>query len=305
MPTILIVEDGENARILERLVQDLGRVVIASDGEGAIAQAGHDKPDLVLLDVMMPGMGGYEICRRLKAQDRTKDTAVIFITGDDAQADEAMALGLGAIDCINEPFAPALVRARLGNHLALARALEELKRMEVTDSLTGLASRRRLIEVGAQELLRAQRSPNSAGLMCALMIDIDRFKAVNDTHGQPAGDAVIQAIARTCMQTVRAIDTVGRLGGEEFAVVVPMTDCRGGVELAERLRERVEATTTPWNGGQGLKVTVSVGVAQGTAKTRSFDALLSAADQALSRAKSAGRNRVAATIYGAPEEVST
>jgi len=313
MPTILIVDDVvENVRILKNLVQDLARVVFAKDGENALAQAELHKPDLVLLDVMMPGIDGYEICRRLKAQDRTKDTAIIFITGADAEADEAAGLGLGAIDYITKPFAPALVRARVQNHLQLVRALDDLRvanealqRMAVTDSLTGLANRRRLIEVGTQELLRAQRSPKAAGLMCALMIDIDHFKQVNDTHGHPAGDAVIQAIARTCMQAVRAIDTVGRLGGEEFAVVVPMTDCKGGVELAERLRERVEAASIPWDDGKSLRVTISVGVAQGTAKTRSFDALLSAADQALYRAKNAGRNRVAATIYGATEEVAS
>lgn len=313
MPTILIVDDRiENVRLLETLVEDLGRVVSASDGASALAQAETHRPDLVLLDVRMPGMDGYETCRRLKARESTRDASVIFVTGADAEAEEAAGLGLGAIDYITRPFAPALVRARVRNHLALVRAVEDLRlanesleRMAVTDSLTGLVNRRRLIEVGTQELLRAQRSPNAGGLLCALMIDIDHFKDVNDRHGHPAGDALIQAIARTCAEEVRAIDTVGRLGGEEFAVVAPMTDCKGAVELAERLRERVQGLSVPWNGSDVLRVTISVGVAQGTPRTRGFDALLSAADQALYRAKNAGRNRVAATIYGATEEAST
>lgn len=308
-PTILIVDDNlDNLHLLEALVQDLGHVISATDGESALVLAGSHHPDLVLLDVRMPGIDGHETCRRLKAGEATRDTSVIFVTGADGEADEAAGLACGAIDYITKPFAPALVRARVQNHLALMRAVEDLRianesleRMAITDSLTGLVNRRRLIEVGTQELQRAQRSPNAAGLLCALMIDIDHFKDVNDRHGHPAGDALIQAIARTCAEEVRAIDTVGRLGGEEFAVVAPMTDCKGAVELAERLRERVQALSVPWEGHE-LRVTISVGVAQGTAKTRGFDALLSAADQALYRAKNAGRNRVAATIYGATGE---
>jgi diguanylate cyclase (GGDEF)-like protein len=255
----------------------------------------------------MPGMDGYEICRRIKSQH--KDTAVIFITGADGEAEEATGLGLGAIDYITKPFAPAIVRARVRNHLALVRANEELRtanealaRLAVTDPLTGVANRRRFMEVGAQELMRAQRAGN--GLVCVLMLDIDHFKAINDTHGHPAGDAVIQAIAAACVQAVRAIDTVGRLGGEEFGILLPQTECTGAVEVAERLREKIESTVVSTEEG-ALRVTVSIGVAQGTAKTRAFESLLSAADKALYRAKKAGRNRVANTIWGAPEEVST
>jgi len=280
--------------------------VFAKDGEAALAQAELHQPDLVLLDVMMPGMDGYETCRRLKARDKTKDVAVIFITGADGEAEEATGLGLGAIDYITKPFAPAIVRARVQNHLALVRANEELRaanemlqRLAVTDALSGLANRRRFLEVGSQELERARRS---GGLLCVLMLDIDHFKAINDTHGHPAGDAVIQAVARTLSDGVRSIDLAGRLGGEEFAVLLPITDCKGAVELADRLRERIASQAIPWENGQELRVTVSVGVAQGTPKTRTFEALLGAADQALYRAKNAGRNRVAATIYGSSQE---
>ena len=312
MAVILIVDDVvENVRLLKNLVQDLGRVVFATDGASALAQADTHRPDLILLDVMMPGIDGYEIMRRLKGQEHTRHAAVIFITGADAEDQEAEGLGLGAIDYITKPFKPAIVRARVQNHLALVQAQQDLRaanealqRMAVTDSLTGLVNRRRLIEMGTQELARSQRMPKTQNLICALMIDIDHFKAINDEHGHPAGDAVIQAVARTCAEAVRAIDTVGRLGGEEFAVVLPLTDCKGGVELADRLRQRVEKTPVPWEGRE-IRVTISVGVAQGTPKTRSFQALLGAAEQALYRAKNAGRNRVAATIYGTAEEVPT
>ena len=185
-----------------------------------------------------------------------------------------------------------------GHVVVVAADGDELQKLAVTDPLTGLPNMRRMMEIGTQELLRAQRS---AGLLCVLMVDIDHFQALNDERGHSAGDAVIQAVSGTCAQTVRAIDTVGRLHGGGFAVVAPMTDCRGAVELADRLRDRVEARSVPWEGGE-LRTTVSVGVAQGTPKTRSFDALLIAAEKALRRAKDSGRNRVAATIYTAPDE---
>ena len=182
---------------------------------------------------------------------------------------------------------------------ALGESLRsELERVAVTDPLTGLANRRRLIDAGEGELLRAQRAQS---LLCVLMLDIDHFRRINDTHGHDAGDAVIKAVAQACAQTVRALDTLARLDGGRFAIVAPMTDCKGAVELGERLRERVEATAVE-RGGTGLRATLSVGVAQGTPKSRNFDTLLIAAEQALRRAKRAGRNRVAATIYAAPEE---
>lgn len=181
----------------------------------------------------------------------------------------------------------------------LREAIEALRRMEATDALTGLANRRQLEETGARELARVQRA---AGLLCVLVADIDRLEEINETHGHAAGDVVLATVARALAGTVRAVDFTARLGGGSFAVLAPMTDCKGGVELAERLRDRVATSPVAVEGGE-LAVTLSVGVAQGTPRTRSFEALLSAAEQSLRRAKAAGRNRVAATIYVAPEEV--
>jgi len=165
---------------------------------------------------------------------------------------------------------------------------EELRSLATTDPLTGLANRRHLFESGAQELLRARR----AGMpLSVLMLDIDHFKLVNDTHGHPAGDAVIQALARHCGDAVRAIDTVGRLGGEEFAILLPMTDCAGAREVAERLRAGIEAFVLEWE-GHPLRFTVSIGVAEGRPHDENFTALIGSADRALYRAKHEGRNRV-------------
>jgi two-component system cell cycle response regulator len=299
---VILIVDGvaESRRLLESMVEDLGHVLLAEDAASAIAQAQAHWPDLVLLDATAPGVDGGEICRQVRAQEHTRLASVIFVTDDEGR--EAEGLGPGAIDYVRRPLKRAIVRARVQNHLALVRARldlrianEALQRIAVTDSLTGLATRRRLIEVGAQELARAQRMPRIQSLICALVIDIDNLKAINERDGQPAGDAVIRAVAQTCAQTIRTVDTMGRLAGEEFGIVLPMTDCKGGVELAERLRDRI---------ARSLAVTVSLGVAQGTPKTRSFEALLGAADEALGRAKKAGGNRVAATIYGNAEDLA-
>ena len=301
MAVILIVDAAAGSLgLLESMVQDFGHVLPATDAAGALELAQAHWPDLVLVDAAAPGIDGRDICRQLRGQEHTRLASVIFIT--DAEGEEADGLGPGAIDYLRRPLKRAIVRARVRNHLALVQARQDLRianealqRMALTDALTGLANRRRLIDVGTQELARAQRMPKIQSLLCALVIDIDHLKAINEKDGQPAGDAVIQAVARTCAETIRTVDTIGRLAGEEFGIVLPMTDCKGGVELAERLRSRI---------AKALEVTISVGVAQGTPKTRSFEALLGAADDALNRAKKAGGNRVAATIYGNAEEVA-
>ena len=298
---ILVVADAAgNGRLIAGMVQDLADVRFATDVGNALEEIEAHRPDLILVDATEPGIDAREAWARLRAADHARHASLVFITGPEGE--ELDGPGPGEIDFIREPLTRAIVRARVQSHLALARARQDLRaanealqRVAVTDELTGLANRRRLIDVGTQELARAQRMPKTQNLICALVIDIDRLRAVNDLDGHPAGDAVIQAVARTCAETIRAIDTIGRVGGEEFAIVLPMTDCKGGVELAERLRDRI---------AKSQKVTISVGVAQGTPKTRGFEALLGAADEALRRAKKAGGNRVAATIYGNAEEIA-
>ena len=303
MPIILIVDDVmENVRLLKNLLQDFGQIVFARDGLEALVQAQRHRPDIVVLDVMMPGLDGYETCRRLKAEPQTRDIPVIFITGADGESDEARGLAVGAIDYITKPFAPAIVRARVQNHLALVRATtelrqandalrkmeQELRRLATTDALTGIANRRCLMELGAQELQRAQRTGEP---VCVLMLDIDHFKQINDSLGHPAGDAVIQALAGLCSESIRTMDAVGRLGGEEFAILLPATGGPGALELAERLRIRVAAHAVPWE-GTTIRFTVSIGVAQRDTHSADFAALIGSADQALYRAKNTGRNRV-------------
>lgn len=168
---------------------------------------------------------------------------------------------------------------------------EELRELATTDVLTGVANRRRLMELGAQELLRAQHSNTPFSV---LMLDIDHFKNINDNLGHAAGDAVIQALARVCRESVRTVDTVGRFGGEEFALLLPMTPIAGALKLAERLRATVAAQQLEWE-GKPVRFTVSIGAAEDCARSEDFAALLNSADQALYQAKNSGRNRVAAS----------
>ena len=173
---------------------------------------------------------------------------------------------------------------------------EELWRQAVTDSLTGVANRRRLMEAGAQEILRVNRT---AQPLSVLVIDIDNFKRVNDSLGHAAGDFVIQAVAKMCGEVVRVLDTVGRLGGEEFAIILPVTYLAGAEMLAERLRANIEAAELKW-GTTPIAITVSIGVAQSTARIGHFPTLLNLADAALYEAKRTGRNRVCVSGINQP-----
>lgn len=229
--------------------------------------------------------------------------ATVLVIGDDGPEPGALRRSLEqsghrVVDATGDAALDRAAAELASVRAELAEAREGLRRMETTDPQTGLASRRRLEEAGAQELARVQRT---SGLLCVLVADVDRLEEINETHGHPAGDAVVGAVAQALASTVRSVDLAARLDGGCFAVIAPMTDCKGAVELAERLRDRVAATAVPWR-AEELPVTLSVGVAQGTPKTSSFDALLIAAEKSLRRAKAAGRNRVAATIYAPPEE---
>lgn len=165
----------------------------------------------------------------------------------------------------------------------------EMTRQAHTDFLTGLHNRRHFLEQGERELVRSLRHASD---MAVLMLDIDFFKAVNDRHGHPAGDQVLQGLSRMCQQNIRAIDLAGRLGGEEFAILLPQTGPERAMEVAERLRATVAGHPVPIAGGGAIPITISVGVASLHSDHADLHALLQAADRALYAAKTAGRNRV-------------
>lgn len=295
---ILVVDDAEtNLMILSNLLAEEGEIISATDGVQAIALAESDLPDLILLDVSMPGMDGYEVCRRLKSDIRTRDIPIVFVTGRTEDNDQEKGLSLGAIDYILKPYSPLIVLARIRNHLALQKAHRDLKaanaeltRLATTDFLTGVWNRRRFMELGEAEVARVRRSGRSFGMA---MMDVDHFKSVNDTHGHDAGDNVLRALAEACVDRLRNVDIVGRMGGEEFALILPETDPQGAMLTVERLREYLGGLAIPIDSGT-LNVTVSIGVTTVRDPSDTIEGALKRADEALYKAKGSGRNRTVA-----------
>lgn len=295
-PRILVIEDApENVRFVGRLLKRFGAVHFALGGKEGLALAHRLKPDLILLDVEMPDLSGYDVIGRLRGDPETASIPVIFLTGRSDGADEAKGLELGAIDYIAKPFNAAVVLARVRNQLKLVdygrrlRALNaELERRAATDELTRLPNRRAYLDMAGRELLRYRRY----GEPCAvLLMDIDHFKAVNDTHGHDAGDAVLQEVARRLVKATRRLDSVARYGGEEFALLLPKTDAPGALVVAARVLETLRARPVS---AQGVRVpiTATLGATMLRAGDRGIEDVMKRADLALYEGKRTGRDRV-------------
>jgi len=294
-PRILVVDDiPANIKTLNAILADDYNVIFATDWRKGLELAEQRSPDIILLDIMMPDMDGYEICQRLKADVATREIPVIFITALDGEADEEKGLAIGAADYITKPFRPAIVRLRVANHLQLKLQRDRLESLTMTDGLTEIANRRRFDQHLDQEWRRCARMQTP---LSAIMVDIDYFKAFNDNYGHSAGDDCIRDIAQTLAAIpIRAGDLVARVGGEEFACLLPGTDGEGASTIAGRLLDAVNDLAIPhaWSNVAG-KVSISAGV--GTmVPTGGGDPLelIKLADEKLYEAKNSGRNRVAA-----------
>jgi diguanylate cyclase (GGDEF)-like protein len=293
--TILLAEDSLVIRAVVRSqLEDEGyQVVEAADGEGALAQCAAIRPDAVLLDIEMPGLDGHEVLARLKADPALADIPVVFLTGRTGTVDMVEGLRAGAHDYLRKPFEQSELLARVGGAVRVKRLQDqlrernaELQALSRTDPLTGTYNRRHM----DAELARLTSSARRHGQTHAvIMFDIDYFKQVNDAEGHPGGDVVLQEFARRVKATVRTEDVVGRWGGEEFLVILPLTDLEGAIRLAERVRA-VVADLPIAVGDHDRIITVSAGCA--AASGRDVRNLVHRADAALYAAKAAGRNRV-------------
>ena len=289
---ILVVDDElSNIELLAEVFDEEYEVLVATDGARALELAASQQPDLILLDVVMPRLDGFEVCQRLKADRATADIPVIFITGMGDNQAEVRGLQMGAADYVTKPINPLVVQVRARNQLELKRARDTLTRLAVTDGLTGLANRRHFDEVLQREYQRVQRS---GGQLSLLLIDVDYFKAYNDNYGHIQGDDCLRELAKQMGRIFsRAVDLPARYGGEEFVCVLPDTDLDGAITMAERLQQAIADLQLPHaHSPVASRVTVSIGIACGPSGQKASPlSLVAQADEQLYRAKLNGRNR--------------
>ena len=292
-PRLLVVDDQPtNIQVLYRVFADDCQVFMATSGEQALHTAREEAPDVILLDVMMPDMDGYEVCRQLKQDSATRDIPILFVTAHHEAQEEARGLACGAVDFITKPIHPAVVRARVHTHLTLQRQTEVLKRLVFIDALTHAFNRRYFDERLAEEWGRAQRTGRPLGL---ILIDVDYFKQFNDVNGHQRGDDALRQVAQALKGTIlRPGDVVCRYGGEEFACLLPDTDLDGALQVAQRMKLAVRDLAIGHPASAVAEVlTISAGVAVRTPTSRDdAAALLALADAQLYRAKAEGRARV-------------
>lgn len=289
---LLIVDDEkQNRTLLTELLKDDYTIILAKNGEQALARAREHAPDLILLDVLMPGMDGYAVIRALKDDDRTRDIPVVFISALDADIDEERGLDLGAVDYIAKPFRPSILRARVRNHLQSVHRRRLLEKLAMLDSLTEIPNRRRFTQIYEQEWRRGLRNHQPVSLV---MIDVDLFKPYNDAHGHAAGDLALYRVAKALEASVRRPgDFVARYGGEEFVLLLPEADAAGGRMLAEQARRDVETLRIPHAASPHGWLTISLGGATLVPDEAHVESdLFVRADTTLYEAKRQGRNRV-------------
>jgi diguanylate cyclase (GGDEF)-like protein len=291
-PRLLIVDDQPvNVQALYQVFAADHQVFMATSGEQALALCASKRPDLVLLDVVMPGMDGYEVCSRLMADPATHDIPIIFVTAQTDEAAETVGLELGAVDFIAKPINPNIVRARVRTQLTLKAQSDLLRHWVYIDGLTGVHNRRHFDEQLTAEWGRAVR--NGAPLSVVLL-DVDLFKRFNDRYGHQAGDDCLKRVAATLKASLlRPGDMVARYGGEEFVCLLPDTGLDGALALARRLGHDIEALEIEHaDSDVAPVVTVSLGVSSKSEDTvGTAAALLREADAQLYIAKSRGRRQ--------------
>jgi two-component system, cell cycle response regulator len=296
---ILVVDDNQdNIHILAtRLRHANYEVLEATDGKEALALVRQNPPDLILLDVMLPDIDGYEISRRIKGSPDLPFIPIILVTARDSTQDKVQGLDAGADDYLTKPINWPELAARVRSMLRIKRLQDELEeknreleRMSISDGLTGLFNHRHIHSLLAEEFERVGRTGDC---MSVAMLDLDRFKAVNDTWGHQAGDRVLVELADILRETARDIDRLGRYGGEEFIALLPETCIDEAAVFVERVRREVARRPFDVDREEPLRMTLSAGVA--TYPHPGMDSpetLVRLADEALYTAKRSGRNRV-------------
>ncbi|MBB6262465.1 diguanylate cyclase (GGDEF)-like protein [Paenochrobactrum gallinarii] len=295
---ILIVDDEvTNIEIMNAVLEDTYEICFATSGEQAIEVARTVLPDLILLDVMMPGIDGYGVCERIKSERLLADVPVIFTTGLTDQEAEVRGLSLGAIDYITKPIQPVVLRARVANHIELKRLRDQLAQMAVTDALTGLSNRRHLEETIKTEITDLAANKD---WLSVILLDIDFFKSFNDTYGHPEGDRCLIMVASALTRAMhRSDNTVARYGGEEFACILPGADYDSAMRIAQGIKTQVQALNIPHSGSSiSPFLTISMGVASAIAENDMTSSdWINHADQQLYLSKAGGRDMISGTVF--------
>ncbi len=300
--TILIVDDERsNISILNKILKDNYEIMVALDGDQALKRAMSDpQPDLILLDIIMPDMDGFEVCKKLQTNQNTAEIPIIFISAKNSEMDEVRGLDLGGIDFISKPIRPEIVRARINTHmnqLLQKRELQEMHRqvlaLSVTDGLTGIPNRRRFDEFLQQEWFRSHRAQSPLGM---LMMDIDYFKLYNDHYGHNEGDECLKLVADILATRVRRPpDLMARYGGEEFVCVLPDTNIEGVRKVGRTILDAIRTRAIPHGKSEVADIiTLSIG---GTSivpacKDGSIEDLIKMSDDLLYESKHEGRNKM-------------
>lgn len=279
-----------------RLKKEGLEFIAAFGGAEGLELALRQAPSLILLDLNMPGMDGFQVLRALKEDPRTIAIPVIVLSGATEAAEKVRAFDLGAMDYVCKPFDVHELRARISSALRIHRLMDMLSRRAQIDGLTGLWNRAHFNDRIASEL--SSRARSGANLALAIC-DLDKFKTLNDTFGHPAGDAVLEGFAGVLGAELRSYDIACRYGGEEFAIILPDTNRDQALAVCERVRAALEAKR--WGNYPAVRATVSFGLTdQGKGGASDATPWVSAADEALYQSKQSGRNRV--TLYREGEE---
>jgi diguanylate cyclase (GGDEF)-like protein len=291
--SVLIVdEDQSNILVLSEILAPEYTVFTTKTGEEVPERIQEYSPDLILLNLLLPGIDGFEVLRRLKENPETMNIPVIIISGLEDGTGEEKGLLMGAVDFIVKPFKLPIVLARVKTHLQIVRQIRMIERLGLVDPLTAIANRRGFDDHIAVEWRRAQRERKSISF---LMMDVDKFKNYNDTWGHPQGDALLKSLARIfCAAARRSGDLAARLGGEEFGLLLPDTDLKSAVKIAEDIRVHVERMRVPTADGKtGTWAAISIGIASCYPdKDTQIADFIQTADKYLYKAKESGRNRV-------------
>jgi diguanylate cyclase (GGDEF)-like protein len=289
-PCVLIVDDQPaNVRLMAEALGKEYELRFATSGVAAIETASSGGVDLILLDVVMPDLDGFEVCRRLKSDERTGGIPIIFVTAREETEDEATGFDAGGVDYITKPAKPAIVRARVRTHLELKQSRDLLAHLAMVDPLTGIPNRRRFDTALQIEWSRAARNQRSLSLA---ILDVDYFKRFNDTYGHARGDECLRAIASTASVLARRPgELAARIGGEEFALILPDTDAGAMRDLMGGLLERVHELSIEHAGSEvASNVTISIGaVTLRPEHEESPSDAVRIADQMLYHAKESGR----------------